>query len=133
MKLMVCFDGSSAANYALHVAKKRAGQLGAEILLVTSMVGSKDVSTKDYEAPEKLLERAKSGVTEVDIPCKILLSVRELTTGENLSRIAIERDIDEMYIGIKKRSKVGKLLFGSTAQYVILNAPCPVVTVKSSL
>jgi len=25
---------------------------------------------------------------------------------------------------------VGKLLFGSTAQYIIMNAACPVVTVR---
>jgi nucleotide-binding universal stress UspA family protein len=38
--------------------------------------------------------------------------------------------VDEIIIGIEKRSKVGKLLFGSNAQYIILEAPCPVVSVK---
>lgn len=133
MKLMICFDRSNTANYALHVAKNRAKKLGAKIFLVTSMVGGKDVSTEDYENAEELLQRTKSKVTEADIPCETLLSVRDLTTGENLSRIAKKKGMDEVYIGIKKRSKVGKLLFGSTAQYVILNAPCPVVTVKLPL
>ena len=38
--------------------------------------------------------------------------------------------VGEIIVGIVQKSKVGKLLFGSTAQYVILNASCPVVTVK---
>lgn len=130
MKLMICFDGSNVANHALHAAKNRAKQLEADIFLVTAMVGDKSVSTEGYDNAEKLLQRAKAGVTEEDIPCETLLSVRDLTAGENLSRIAKEKDIDEIYIGIEKHSKVGKLLFGSTAQYVILNAPCPVITVK---
>ena len=133
MNIMVCFDGSDVAYYALHLAKKRASRLGAKIYLVTSMVGGKNVSTEDYDNAEKLLQRAKAGVTEKDIPCETLLSVRDLTAGENLSRIAKEKGMDEVYIGIKRRSKVGKLLLGSTAQYVVLNAPCPVVTVKRSL
>lgn len=130
MRYMVCFDGSNAAYAALHVAKNRAEQVKAIILLVTSMVGGKNVLKEDYENAEKLLNKAKLRVTDNNIPCEILLSVKEITAGENLLRIAEEKAIDELYLGIKKRSKVGKLLFGSTAQYLILNAACPVITAK---
>jgi nucleotide-binding universal stress UspA family protein len=41
-----------------------------------------------------------------------------------------ENQIKEIVVGVKRRSKVGKLLMGSTAQYVILKADCPVITVK---
>ena len=54
----------------------------------------------------------------------------DLTSGEQLVKFAEEQEIDQIFLGIIKTSKVGKLLFGSTAQYVILHAPCPVVTVK---
>jgi len=54
-----------------------------------------------------------------------------MTPGEQLVTFAKNEKVDQMYIGIKKRSKVGKLIFGSTAQFVILNAPCPVVTVNA--
>ena len=47
-----------------------------------------------------------------------------------LLRFARENAVDEVVLGLKKRSRVEKLLLGSTAQYVILKAPCPVLTVK---
>jgi nucleotide-binding universal stress UspA family protein len=50
--------------------------------------------------------------------------------GEDLVQLAEENNVEEIVIGVRRRSKVGKLLFGSTAQYVILNAKCPVVSVK---
>jgi nucleotide-binding universal stress UspA family protein len=36
-----------------------------------------------------------------------------------------------MFVGIEKRSRTQKLLLGSTAQFIILKAKCPVVTVKA--
>jgi nucleotide-binding universal stress UspA family protein len=56
--------------------------------------------------------------------------IRGREPGEDLVEFAAEHQAAEIIIGIRRRSKVGKLLFGSTAQFVILNAPCPVVTVK---
>jgi nucleotide-binding universal stress UspA family protein len=48
----------------------------------------------------------------------------------NAVQFAEDKQINEIFVGVRMRSKVGKLLMGSTAQHVILNAPCPVVTRK---
>jgi nucleotide-binding universal stress UspA family protein len=53
-----------------------------------------------------------------------------MTPGEDLVRFAVENDIDLIFVGIKKKSKAQKIILGSTAQYIILKAPCPVTTVK---
>lgn len=37
-------------------------------------------------------------------------------------------DATYLVVGGRKQSPVGKALFGSTAQRILLNAPCPVVT-----
>ena len=56
--------------------------------------------------------------------------VSSRSSGENLVWFAELENIDEIIIGVRRRSKVGKLLLGSTAQYVVLHAPCPVITIK---
>lgn len=47
-----------------------------------------------------------------------------------LLETAEDTDADVIVIGIRRRSPVGKLIAGSTAQTVILNAACPVIAVK---
>jgi nucleotide-binding universal stress UspA family protein len=76
------------------------------------------------------LEYAKSLFEEDGIACNTHLLIRGLSAGEDLVEFANENQIDQIVVGVKRRSKVGKLLMGSTAQYVILQAECPVITVK---
>ena len=43
---------------------------------------------------------------------------------------AEDADAEMVVIGVRHRSAVGKLLMGSVAQRVILEATCPVLSVK---
>jgi nucleotide-binding universal stress UspA family protein len=65
-----------------------------------------------------------------DVAYETTVLVTSLTPGEQLIQFAQDEKVSQIYIGIIKKSKVDKLIFGSTAQYVILHAPCPVVTVQ---
>lgn len=131
MKILVGYDGSNAAAAAIELAQIHARAFEAEkVFLVRSMEGGESVTRRDFEIAEHELGRANRILTDAGLPGEAKLLVRGLSPGEDLVRFAHEKQVDEIIIGVRRRSKVGKLVFGSTAQYVILQAHCPVVTVK---
>jgi nucleotide-binding universal stress UspA family protein len=89
-----------------------------------------DLKKEDIDKAESRLEKRKTPFKVDDISCELKISVSPHSPGEDLVKFAKNNNIDEIIIGVRKKSKVGKLMFGSTAQYVILNASCPVVAVK---
>jgi nucleotide-binding universal stress UspA family protein len=50
--------------------------------------------------------------------------------GEEIVELAKHSDADLVVVGGRKRSPTGKAVFGSTAQEVMLTAPCPVTFVR---
>ena len=131
MKFMVCYDGSDASKEALKVAQNHASVWKAKLAVVHTVVRIeplKHAQVKKME--EKLEDEVKNFLGSDDPLYETLLLLTDLTPGEQLVKFAEEDQIDQIFLGIIKKSKVGKLLFGSTAQYVILHAPCPVVTVQ---
>ena len=130
MKILVGYDGSNSAKEALNLAKIHAKAFGASVLVVTSMEKGTEGQREEITQSEKGLEWAKSIFVENDIDCDTHLLIRGFTSGEDIVEFAKENQVEEIIVGVKRRSKVGKLLMGSTAQYVILQAPCPVVSVK---
>ncbi len=130
MKILVGYDGTNAAKEALSLAKEHAKAFSGAVNIVTSMEKGTESQREEIEQAERGLEWAKSVFEENDIDCKTHLLIRGLMPGEDLVQFAEENNVDEIIVGVKRRSKVGKLLMGSTAQYVILKANCPVVSVK---
>ena len=62
--------------------------------------------------------------------------VRQPTSGrlaaDEILATAEEVGADLVVIGVRRRSPVGKLVTGSTAQQVLLDAPCSVLAVKAT-
>jgi nucleotide-binding universal stress UspA family protein len=130
MNILVAYDGTKEAREAARVAAKHARAFDGRIILAFSMVGGPEIPRVEFERAEKELQVQAIALREEGFECETLLSVRGLEAGEDILQIAEEKNAEEIIIGIERKSKVGKLLFGSTAQYIILNAACPVVTVR---
>ena len=130
MKILVGYDGSNSAKAALTLAKSHAKAFGATVDVVTSMEKGTEGQREQIEQAEHSLAWAQSSFEGNGIACKTHLLIRGLAPGEDIVEFAEENRIDEIIIGVRRRSKVSKLLLGSTAQYVILQATCPVVSVK---
>jgi len=130
MKILVGYDGSKVAEEAVKLAQKHGQAFKAEIYILTSQIQSPMLKKEDIDKAESKLEKLRTPFKVDDIPCETQVSVSYQSPGEDLVYYAKDNNVDEIIIGVRRRSKVGKMVFGSTAQYVILEAPCPVVAVK---
>ena len=52
---------------------------------------------------------------------------------DEIVRVAAETDADAIVIGLRHRTPVGKMIMGSVAQQVLLDAPCWVIAVKPAV
>ncbi|WP_277553871.1 universal stress protein [Halobaculum limi] len=50
--------------------------------------------------------------------------------GEAVAKLADRVGADRVFVGGRERSPTGKAVFGSTAQQIILSAPCPVTFIR---
>jgi nucleotide-binding universal stress UspA family protein len=109
-------EGQAALKRALSEARLRS----AALVVVNT---SPEADTAALAA-----ELAASGVaSEIRTPADVHNSAEELI------RTAETTDADFIVIGLRRRSPVGKLLLGSNAQRVLLDAACPVLAVKAEL
>ena len=131
MKFLVCYDETNEAKEALIVAQEHARVWNAKLEVVNAVIRIEPLKHSKVEKMEiSLAGQVKDVLGGDDPPYEVQLLLTDLTSGEQLVKFAEDLNIDLIFLGIVKKSKVGKLLFGSTAQYIILHAPCPVVTVQ---
>ena len=131
MKILVCYDGSNVAQDAIKLARHHAEVFGGNLIIARALPQSHELGYEEIQREEHSLQGIVKKILDTsDIAYEAQVIVTNLTPGEEIVDYAKRNDVDEIVIGIRKRSKVGKLVFGSTAQYVIINAHCPVVSIK---
>jgi nucleotide-binding universal stress UspA family protein len=130
MNFLVGYDNSTKSERVLDLAKKYAKAFQAKIHFLASTSYGPELETTEYGEIKTALEKLKSDFMNDGIDCETHIVARSISPGEDLVDFARRFSIDKIIIGSRKKSKIGILLLGSTAQYVVLEAECPVVVVK---
>lgn len=130
MKILVGYKGTNIGRDLLKLAVEHAKAFDATVLVVTSMLEGTEKDQKKILEAENNLDQAQIFFKEQGVACEKHLLIRGMEPGEDIVAFANEKNVEEIIIGVKSRSNIGKLLFGSTAQTVILEADCPVVSVR---
>lgn len=131
MRIMVYCKNIEKMAKSLAIAVEHGKAFNASVDLVTAFEDRTNLPSEVIEkTTEQLKKIATKTFTNEGIKCTSQVLVTTLSIGEELIRYAEKNDIHEIIIGLKKRSKMGKLFFGSNTQYIILEAPCRVVSIK---
>jgi nucleotide-binding universal stress UspA family protein len=77
------------------------------------------------------LVNVRQQLASAGIAAEVRQLARGLDVADDLIAVAEETNADFIVIGLRRRSPVGKLILGSNAQRILLDAPCPVLAVKA--
>jgi len=121
-------EGRAALRRAAEEAKLR----NSSLVVVNSHRGGREFDGDDAIKSEEELEEIKAELAAAGVPHEVRQLVRGMDPAEDLVSVATEVGAECIVIGLRRRSPVGKLILGSNAQRVLLDAPCPVLAVKAA-
>jgi len=119
-------EGRAALALGAQEAKARS----ASVVVVNSHRGGREFDRDDAVESEAQLDEVRRVLQEAGVEHEVRQLVRGLDPAEDLINVAQEVGADLIVIGLRRRSPVGKLILGSNAQRILLDAPCPVLAVK---
>ena len=118
-------EGQVALEKGLEIAKRRHEHL---VVVNASPGGSgEDRSKADVQDVERVeLILANSGLS-----AEFKQFVRGKSAVDEIEALVESLSVSLLVIGLRQRSKVGKLIMGSVAQDILMSVPCPVLAVKA--
>jgi len=134
LKILLFCKNTDANTKALQIAVEQAKAFDASVQMVSCISDKPGVPTEVTEkaakkAEKKMLEYTLDIFDPAGIACTSEVIVTATIIGEQIVKYAERIDADTIIMSIEKRSKIGKMVFGSNSQIIILEAPCKVVTI----
>ncbi|MFK4085157.1 universal stress protein [Kribbella sp. NPDC020789] len=129
MKILVGYVPTPEGEAALAAAGREAALRGASVLLLNTSRGDSYIDAR--YANEAELEAAAAKLRDHDVEVTIQQALSNGDVAGELLKAAAAEDVGLIVLGLRRRSPVGKLILGSTAQRVLLESPVPVLAVKA--
>ncbi len=127
MTVLVAYSADAYGEAALTYGLEEAERAGEAVVVVNVTRGDALVDARYAgDAEASALERRLAAAA---VPARLQRSMSP-DVAEEVLRTVEEEDARIVVVGVRRRTPVGKLIMGSVAQRLILDAPCPVVAVK---
>ena len=127
MSVVVGYVPNEYGEAALQAGLAEAERRQTSLVLVNSTRGDSLVDDRYLGANGRAALQERLSCAPV--PVEIRQSMGADVAGEILATVR-EVGADALVIGLRHRSQVGKLLMGSVATRLLMEAPCPVVSVN---
>jgi len=131
MAVVVGYVPTEEGRAALHRAAEECKLRNTRLVVINSNRGGKDLDASEAARYEQELEGVRAELDSAGVSNEVRQLVRGLEPAEDIIAVAQEVSADFIVIGLRRRSPVGKLILGSNAQRILLEAPCPVLAVKA--
>jgi nucleotide-binding universal stress UspA family protein len=118
-------EGAAALDAAVEEARLR----GSRLVVLNASKGDSYVDPR-YAPPEQL-ESVRRELEAAGVEVDVRQQVRGHEPAEEVVDLAAQENAELIVIGLRRRTAVGKFIMGSTAQRILLDAPCPVLAVKA--
>ena len=131
MAIVVGYVSTPEGRAALRRGAEEARLRGTRLVVINSNRGGRELGPAEAVRHENELDEVRAQLNRDGIENEVRQMVRGLEPAEDLIAVAEEVGADFIVIGLRRRTPVGKLILGSNAQRVLLEATCPVLAVKA--
>ncbi|WP_334121722.1 universal stress protein [Glutamicibacter sp.] len=130
MTIVVGYIPSEEGEAALATAIDEAQRRNARLVVVNSSKGDQLVDDRLIDA--KQYHELEARLTQSGVDFWIERKPQGIDAADQILQAAEAQRAQLIVIGLRKRTAMGKFLMGSVAQRVLLQAGCPVLSLKSS-
>jgi nucleotide-binding universal stress UspA family protein len=116
---------------AIHRAAAEAKLRNSKMIVVNSAKDGREFDSTEAIRLEEAMAAIREDLQARGVGFELRQLVRGMDVAEDLIAVAEETGAEMIVIGLRRRSPVGKLILGSNAQTILLDAPCPVLAVKA--
>jgi nucleotide-binding universal stress UspA family protein len=120
-------EGEAALDTAIREAEARS------VPLVVINTSRDDIPADARRLHPDGATELRSRLAGAIVPVEVVQRQRPRQAADELLEEIEDRQPSLVVIGLRRRSAVGKLILGSTAQRVLLEARCPVLAVKPTI
>ncbi|HEY9293941.1 MAG TPA: universal stress protein [Microlunatus sp.] len=128
MNIVVGYLPTAEGSAAFEQARELARDHGHRLVVVNT--GHHGNNHHPHFATQHDLDAIEAELAEAGVDHEIRQSAGTKSAAELIMNVADETDAGLIVIGLRRRSPVGKVITGSTAQAILIDARCPVLSVK---